>query len=97
MRLSRDYHVVMTTVGIGRLKARLSAYLREVRRGGTVVVLDRSTPVARIVPYEEVGEGLSVLLPRPGTPPLREMPAFEPLDLDVDPVELLLEDRRGGR
>lgn len=87
----------MTTVGIARLKARLSAYLREVRRGGTVVVMDRSTPVARIVPYEEAGEGLSVRLPRPGTPPLCRMPPFEPLDLGVDPVELLLEDRRSGR
>jgi prevent-host-death family protein len=39
-----------TTVGILELKARLSAYIRHVKAGGTVVILDRGTPVGRIVP-----------------------------------------------
>jgi prevent-host-death family protein len=39
-----------TTVGIRELKARLSAYIRHVKDGGTVVILDRGTPVGRIVP-----------------------------------------------
>jgi prevent-host-death family protein len=39
-----------TTVGIRELKARLSAYIRQVKAGGTVVILDRGTPVGRIVP-----------------------------------------------
>ena len=38
-------------VGIAELKARLSEHLRAVRKGRTVTVLDRDTPVARIVPY----------------------------------------------
>lgn len=38
----------MTTVSVSELKAKLSAYLREVRRGGEVVVLDRGEPVARL-------------------------------------------------
>jgi prevent-host-death family protein len=41
----------MSDVGIAELKARLSEYLRAVRNGGTVTVLDRDTPIARIVPY----------------------------------------------
>ena len=42
--------MIGTTVGIRELKARLSAYLRQVKAGGTVVILDRGTPVGRIVP-----------------------------------------------
>lgn len=43
----------MTTVSISELKANLSRYVREVRRGGEVQVLDRGTPVARLVPVVE--------------------------------------------
>jgi prevent-host-death family protein len=41
----------MSKVRIADLKARLSEHLRSVRNGGTITVLDRDTPVARIVPY----------------------------------------------
>ena len=40
----------MSHVGIAELKARLSEHLRVVRNGGTLTVLDRDTPLARIVP-----------------------------------------------
>lgn len=39
-----------TTVGIRELKAHLSAYLRRVQSGATVVITDRGRPVGRIVP-----------------------------------------------
>jgi prevent-host-death family protein len=42
----------MSKVGIAELKAHLSENLRKVRRGRTLTVLDRDTPIARIVPYE---------------------------------------------
>ena len=41
----------MSDVRIADLKARLSEHLRTVRNGGTLTVLDRDTPIARIVPY----------------------------------------------
>ena len=41
----------MSNVRIADLKARLSEHLRSVRNGSTLTVLDRDTPVARIVPY----------------------------------------------
>lgn len=41
----------MSDVGIAELKARLSEYLRSVRNGSSLTVLDRDTPIARIVPY----------------------------------------------
>ena len=41
----------MRTVNIGELKNQLSSYLHLVRQGEEVVVRDRNTPVARILPY----------------------------------------------
>jgi prevent-host-death family protein len=40
----------MRTVSVSELKAHLASYLREVRRGGEVQVLDRGAPIARLVP-----------------------------------------------
>lgn len=40
-------------VSVSDLKANLSRYLREVRRGGEIQVTDRGTPVARLVPPAE--------------------------------------------
>lgn len=37
-------------MSVSELKANLSRYLREVRRGGEIHVTDRGTPVARLVP-----------------------------------------------
>ena len=39
----------MKTASVSTLKAHLSRYLRDVRRGDEVVVLDRGVPVARLV------------------------------------------------
>lgn len=47
----------MTTTGIADLKARLSEYLAKVRAGDEVVVTDRGTPIARIVPLTTAGAG----------------------------------------
>jgi prevent-host-death family protein len=42
---------------IADLKNNLSRYLAHVRRGGEVTVLDRDTPIARIVPFAPRGHG----------------------------------------
>jgi prevent-host-death family protein len=84
----------MKQVRIAQLKARLSEYLRTVRRGETVTVLDRDTPVARIVPIRQ--PGLRVRKPASGAPrPNRILPP--PSDLKVDVLALLLEERQGQR
>jgi prevent-host-death family protein len=49
---THDHNQVMNRVGIADLKAHLSHYLRRVRGGRTLTVVDRDTPVARIVPYD---------------------------------------------
>lgn len=38
----------METVTISELKNRLSAFLRKVRAGGTILILDRDRPIARL-------------------------------------------------
>jgi len=44
----------MTTVSISELKAKLSQYLRIVRAGGEVQILDRGEPVARLIGIQGV-------------------------------------------
>jgi prevent-host-death family protein len=42
----------MKSVNISSLKAHLSEHLRLVRKGEEVVICDRNTPVARILPWD---------------------------------------------
>jgi prevent-host-death family protein len=86
----------MRQVRIAELKARLSEYLRAVRRGETIAVLDRETPVAHIVPVTD-RTAVRVRTPAPGTPPPNRVPLPRPLKLDLDVVQLLLEERQGHR
>ncbi|MDQ3097175.1 MAG: type II toxin-antitoxin system prevent-host-death family antitoxin [Chloroflexota bacterium] len=86
----------MKEVGIADLKARLSEYLRAVRRGETIAVLDRQTPIARIVPVREHVR-LHVRKPVSGTPRPNRVPLPKPLKLNIDVVQLLLEERQTHR
>ena len=87
----------MSGVRVADLKSRLSEHLRKVRAGRSVTVLDRTTPIARIVPYEEPGSSLTVRSPLPGAPSLQDVPLPPPLRLHRDIVDLLLEERQGER
>ena len=75
----------MTTVRIAYLKARLSEHLRSVRKGRTLTVLDRDTPVARIVPY--AAEPMEV---RRATRRLRDVRLPPRPAADTDSVAILL-------
>jgi prevent-host-death family protein len=86
----------MEQVGIAGLKSRLSEYLRAVRRGETITVLDRETPVAQIVPVRN-RTALRIRRPAPGAPPPNRVPLAKPLTIKTDVVELLLEERQGHR
>ena len=68
----------MRVVNVKELKARLSAYLREVRRGETFLVTQRDAVVARLAPPADpaapaaVGDGTAARLVGMGArPPLR--------------------------
>lgn len=47
-------------VKVSELKTRLSGYLARVRRGETVTVCDRRTPIAKLVPFDERPGGIDV-------------------------------------
>jgi prevent-host-death family protein len=79
----------MSNVGIAELKAHLSEHLRSVRNGGTLTVLDRDTPIARIVPY--AAQSLEL---RKARRRLRDLELPPKPAKRTDSVALLVEDRR---
>ncbi len=86
----------MTYVGIAELKAKLSRHLRMVRQGDRVVVMDRGQPIATIVPHQS-DDSFRVRKPDPSAPALQDLKFPEPLRLDIDIVDLLLEERQIDR
>ncbi len=86
----------MKQVKIAELKMRLSEYLREVRRGATISVLDRQTPIAQIVPIR-ARPGLTLRKPPAGSPMPGQVKPSKPAKLKLDVVELLREERQGFR
>lgn len=81
----------MKQVKIAELKAGLSGYLAEVRNGTRIVVCDRATPVAWLVPYG--GDEETQIVP-PSGPPLSAK-GLKPVKLRrrVDVVALLRQSR----
>ena len=82
----------MVQAMVSELKAKLSAYLAKVRQGETVLVCERKTPIARIVPYE--GEPEDLLIERASLPgsELIDVPSVRLLK-PLDPIRLLRDDR----
>ena len=78
---------------VSELKTHLSSYLAEVRRGQSVIVCDRATPIARLIPYEpDEEDGLDVVpasLPVSHLKKVRSVRPKQPIDV----VRLLREDR----
>jgi prevent-host-death family protein len=85
---------VEKTVKVAELKAQLSAYLRAARRGHSVVVCERETPVARLIPYAERDVTLTSRLP---LRPWGETKLPPPLGRRVDSLAALLEERQPSR
>jgi antitoxin (DNA-binding transcriptional repressor) of toxin-antitoxin stability system len=82
----------MKGVGIADLKARLSEHLKSVRQGRTLTVLDRDTPIARIVPVTT-----DTLEVRKATRRPADLRSLQPLGRTATPTDslsVLLEDRR---
>jgi len=75
----------MSKAKVSELKAKLSAYLAEVRAGGTVVVYDRATPIARLVPFQEDEDDLAVIDASAHPSELKKMKGIRPKKpIDVD-------------
>jgi prevent-host-death family protein len=85
------HNVTMKKVGVAELKAHLSAHLKAVRQGRTLVVVHRDMPVARIVPYEAEAHALKA------RPPLRRLHSAAmppPVEPPPDSLSALLEERK---
>lgn len=94
------------------LRSKLSHYLDLVRRGQTIEVLDRTTPIARLVPIERTededtdhvpawlrkleAQGIVRIGPMKGVPEIHEW-IRNAKPGHTGCVEDLLEDRRNGR
>ena len=98
----KDHSGHMTTASVSELKAHLSRYLREVRRGGEVQVLDRGRPVARLtgigdasnLPRDDYRQRLiQAGILRPGTTDTSTVLDQVPLELSSDLRRAVDEDR----
>ncbi|MBA3504920.1 MAG: prevent-host-death protein [Betaproteobacteria bacterium] len=85
----------MSNVRIADLKSRLSEHLRNVRAGRSLTILDRNTPIERIVPWQ--AGGLPLRTPPSGAPKLQRVALPPPLPVHGDVVRLLMEERQGDR
>lgn len=94
--------VIMQTVSVSELKAHLSRYLREVRRGGEVQILDRGVPVARLaglpstVDTDDEQQRQRLLragILRAGRGPATDVLETPPLELPASIVEQLTTER----
>ena len=85
----------MKTASVADLKAHLSGYLRRVGKGEEVVVTSHDHPVAKLVPFHEGGEELSI---KYATRPASDIKKIEgvAVSLPIDIVEFLRQDRDRG-
>ena len=86
----------MKQVRIAELKSKLSEFLRAVRSGESIMVLDRNTSIAQIVPIAE-HPGIRIRSPVTGSPPPNKVPLPKPANVGLDTLKLLLEERQAHR
>jgi prevent-host-death family protein len=92
----------MRAVSISELKAHLSRYLRDVRRGTEVQILDRGVPVARLVGLQSVAGRdpdrwkrlVKAGVLRAGSGDASAVLRRPALRLDADLTKAMIEDRR---
>ena len=100
----------MQKVGVAELKAELSAYLKRAKAGEEIVVTDRGTPVAMLVPIPRTGGPTEAeleemyragIMRRPKREPNAEwVREFQSRPMPADPeglvLKALLEERESG-
>jgi prevent-host-death family protein len=86
----------MKQVRVAELKSKLSEFLRAVRSGESIMVLDRNTSIAQIVPIAE-RPGIRIRRPVTGSPPPNKVALPKPANVGLDIQKLLLEERQAHR
>ena len=85
----------MKAAKVSELKAKLSAFLSEVRAGDTIIVYDRKTPIARLVPFQEEPDDLVIIEETAAASSLKKIKGVRPKRrIDIDK---LLRELRGDR
>ena len=72
------HNETMKKAKVSELKARLSSYLADVRMGDILVVCDRATPIAQLVPMQEDAQDLKICEP---ARPIGELKRIRPVKL----------------
>ena len=87
-------NVAMIKVKVGELRNHLSRYLKKVKSGQEITITDRETPIGRLLPYSKSKEEkFEIIEPPDGYEGLSKL-NFPDILTDIDPVDILLEDRR---
>jgi len=94
----------MERVTIGKLRNQLSAYLRRVKAGETVIVCDRNTPVARLEPVNQTDSDQVLaelaakgIVRAPAEPWRPDLLSCDPPASRTSIVQTLLDEREEGR
>lgn len=82
----------MQTITISKLKNNLSAEIKKLKKSGGIEIVQRDVPVARLIPIEEKPK-LEIYSRAKGPFKFRR----SPIEVDFDPIESLLEERRKDR
>jgi prevent-host-death family protein len=79
------HNVVMRAAKVSELKAKLSAYLAEVRAGGKIIVYDRNTPIAQLVPFQGDKDDLVIIEASAPVAELKKLKGVRPKKpVDID-------------
>jgi prevent-host-death family protein len=81
----------MIEVGIAELKAHLSELLQAVRKGRSLIIFDRKTPIARVLPHEPAAGSLVMRKPIGN---LHDVKVPAPRNRLLDSLSVLLADRQ---
>ena len=82
----------MTKVKIAEFKTHLSSYLAKVKKGEEVVVTERETPIAKILPFSKLEEKLTII-PAKRSPKFLKKLKIPPAPPGTNSLKMLLEDR----
>jgi antitoxin (DNA-binding transcriptional repressor) of toxin-antitoxin stability system len=86
-----------TEVRIAEFKSHLSRYLRAAQKGAEIVIKDRDTPIARLVPHTVRKERLISRPPIGSLKDIDELPTYAPPGLTWKDVEEALKEERRER
>ena len=97
----------MNTAGVAELKARLASYLKQVKSGNEILITDRGSPVAKLVPIDtaqkrddrrqRLAAGGLLKLGKSRLPKSLLVPPTGPVNIGEGVLSALLSERAEGR